>query len=155
MMLNTPVNYSIVSANLRDLGALREIEKTCFGSDAWPLLDLIGILTMSGIVRLKAVVNNRMAGFVGGDPRRDEGIGWITTICVRPEYRRMGIGSALLAECEQRMAQPAVRLSVRVTNANAIRLYQQKGYRQVDLWRHYYEGGEDALVLEKFLSTDR
>lgn len=148
-MQNPPIPYSIVPAHLRDLGELREIEQICFGSDAWPLLDLISILTMGGIVRLKAVVNGKMAGFVGGDTHRDEGIGWITTICVKPEYRRVGIGSDLLEQCERQMGQPAVRLSVKTTNTSAIHLYQQKGYRQVDRWVHYYEGGEDALVLEK------
>lgn len=151
LMLNTPIPYSIVPANLRDLGELREIEQICFASDAWPLLDLISILTMGGIVRLKAVVKGKMAGFVGGDTHRDDGTGWITTICVKPEFRRMGIGSALLEECERLMGQPAVRLSVKTTNTSAIRLYQQKGYHQVDRWLHYYEGGEDALVLEKRL----
>jgi ribosomal-protein-alanine N-acetyltransferase len=151
-MLNTPVDYSIVPANLKDLGALREIEQICFGADAWPLLDLISILTFAGIVRLKAVVNGKMAGFVGGDPHRDDGIGWITTICVRPEYRQMGIGSALLDKCERQMAQPTARLSVKVTNAGAIRLYEHKGYRQVDIWRRYYQDGTDALVLEKRLA---
>jgi ribosomal protein S18 acetylase RimI-like enzyme len=80
-------------------------------------------------------------------------MGWITTICVLPQYQNQGMGSALLAACENQMRQPVVRLSVRTSNLGAIRLYQHKGYRQVDVWRQYYMDHEDALVLEKHISA--
>jgi len=54
-----------------------------------------------------------MAGFIGGDYHKSEGIGWITTIGVRPEYRRRGIARALMVACEQIMNIPSIRLSVR------------------------------------------
>jgi len=146
--MSTPIPFSILTANLKDLPALRELERICFGADAWPLLDLISVLTMPGIVRLKSVVNGKMTGFVGGDFHRNDGMGWITTICVMPQYQHQGMGSALLAACERQMGQPVVRLSVRISNLGAIHLYQQKGYRQVDIWRQYYMDHEDALVLE-------
>ena len=115
------------------------------------LLDLIAVLSSPGIIRLKSVLDGKMVGFVGGDSHRNEGIGWITTICVRPEYQRRGIGSTLLAECERQMGQPVVRLSVRISNLTALHLYLQRGYQKVDLWKNYYEDREDALVLEKLL----
>ncbi len=46
---------AIEPATLRDLGALRHLEQVCFPKDAWPLLDLIGVLTFRGVMRLKAV----------------------------------------------------------------------------------------------------
>lgn len=149
--MDAPTTIPILPANLRDLPALRDLEQICFGRDAWPLLDLIAVLSSPGIVRLKSVLDGKMVGFVGGDSHRNEGIGWITTICVRPEYQRRGIGSALLAECERQMGQPAVRLSVRISNLTALHLYLQKGYQKVDLWKNYYEDREDALVLEKLI----
>lgn len=147
--MDNPVEFSILPATLRDLSALREMEPVCFGQDAWPLLDLISVLTLPGLVRLKSVVDGKMVGFVGGDTHRDEGIGWITTICVRPEFRHRGIGSALLESAEKQMGQAIVRLTVRVSNSAAIHLYGEKGYLQVDIWKGYYESGEDGLVLEK------
>ena len=149
--MDATTTIPILPANLRDLPALRDLEQICFGRDAWPLLDLIAVLSSPGIIRLKSVLDGKMIGFVGGDTHRNEGIGWITTICVRPEYQRRGIGSALLAECERQMGQPSVRLSVRISNLTALHLYLQKGYRKVDLWKNYYEDREDALVLEKFM----
>jgi hypothetical protein len=50
----------IEPASLRDLGALRRIEHICFLKDAWPLLDLIGVLTFGGVIRLKAVSDQQI-----------------------------------------------------------------------------------------------
>jgi ribosomal protein S18 acetylase RimI-like enzyme len=51
------------------------------------------------------------------------------------------------------MAQPRVRLCVRKSNAGAVDMYLQEGYQPVDLWKSYYIGGEDALVMEKNRSS--
>lgn len=144
----------IIPASIRDLSALRKLERICFGSDSWPLFDLIAVLTFPDVVRLKAVENNRMVGFVGGDPRPSQGFSWIVTIAVLPEYRRRGIGRALLYACEAQLKTPRLRLSVRATNQSAINLYEQEGYRTMDIWRSYYNDGENAIVMEKSRSTD-
>src|SRR3990172_6226569 len=103
----------IEPANWRDLNALRAMEPVCFPKDAWPLWDLIGVLTLPNVMRLKAVVNSRMVGFIAGDIRRAEKLAWIATIGVLPEYRQRGIGAALLQACEERLDVPRIRLSVR------------------------------------------
>ena len=69
----------IVPATLLDLNALRKLEKESFDRDAWPLLDLMAVLTFPEVVRLKAVEDNHMVGFVAGDPRPRDGWGWIAT----------------------------------------------------------------------------
>lgn len=143
----------IQTANWRDLNALRHLESECFPLDAWPLWDLVGVLTLGNIVRLKAVVNGRMVGFIAGDLRREENMAWIATLGVLPEYRRRGIGNTLLLECEARLDVARVRLSVRRSNSVAIRLYERLNYHLIDTWVGYYLDGEDALVLEKQLVT--
>ncbi len=111
--------------------------------------DLIGVLILPGLVRLKAVVGAEMAGFVGGDPHPAEGVGWIATLGVLSSYRRRGIATAMLVACEAAMGLPAVRLSVRRSNLAAAELYRGQGYHLVGVWPAYYFDGEDALVLEK------
>lgn len=143
----------ILPATLLDLLALYRLEKISFQQDAWPLMDLIAVLTYPGVVRLKAVVDRQMVGFIAGDVRHREGTGWIATLAVLPQYRRRGIGRALLRACEAKMLCTRFRLCVRTDNAEAIRLYEQEGYRRVDLWRRYYRDGGDALVMEKVLSA--
>jgi len=139
----------IEPSNWRDLNALRELERICFPLDAWPLLDRVGVLTRPAVVRLKAVVNGKMVGFVAGDVRRSQKLTLIATIGVLPEYRGRGIGSTLLRECEEQAGMPIVRLNVRISNRVAIHMYERMGYQVVSRWPRYYQDGEDALVMEK------
>jgi ribosomal-protein-alanine N-acetyltransferase len=141
----------IQSASLFDLGALRRLEHICFEKDAWPLLDLIAVLTWPEVIRLKAVDSSEMIGFVSADPRRTERTAWIATLAVDPGYRRRGIGRALMEACEAQVKLPIMKLTVRVSNQGAIVMYEQLGYRTSDIWRNYYNDGEDGLVMTKKL----
>jgi ribosomal-protein-alanine N-acetyltransferase len=139
----------IISASVLDLNALTKLERACFGPDAWPFLDLIAVLTFPDVVRLKAVEDGQMIGFVAGDPRPSEGLSWIATVGVAPAFRRRGIGRKLLRACEARLGTSRLRLSVRASNTGAIRLYQEEGYERAEVWQGYYRDGEAALVMEK------
>ena len=71
----------------------------------------------------------------------------ITTIAVRPEYRRRGhardlIGAALAAFPDA----SHVHLEVRPTNVEAIALYESLGFRETGRRPRYY-GDEDALLM--------
>ena len=149
MQNNADPAFQLENASWRDLGELRALENTCFGADAWPLLELLGLLTFPGVVRLKAVAAGVMVGFISGDARRAEKTGWILTLGVLPHWRRRGVAMALLLECERRLRMPQIKLTVRRSNTAAIRLYEKLGYQQVDIWSRYYRGGEDGLVLAK------
>ena len=142
---------SIEAATWRDLNHLRQLERACFPKDAWPLLDLIGVLSMRNVVRLKAMSDHQMVGFIAGDVRKSENTAWIATVGVIPEFRRQGIGKALLRSCESRLKVAKVCLNVRVSNGAAVKLYEQSGYSRAGLWTRYYEDGEDALLMEKIL----
>ena len=141
--------HEIVTATLRDLNQVKTLEKVCFPLDAWPLLDLIGVLSLPNIIRLKAVCGEKLVGFVAADIRRTEHISWIATIGVLPEHRGHGIGQALLQECEKQIPTASIRLCVRVSNTAAIEMYKTAGYTHVGNWSEYYRGQEDALVMEK------
>lgn len=143
--------WEIQAATWRDFTQLHYLEKSCFKpDDLWPFWDLIGILSLPGLVRLKAVSDDRMVGFIGGERKAATRMGWVTNLAVLPGYRRRGIASALLEECEEAFIDmKSIRLSVRASNQAAIHLYQNAHYRLVDRWNRYYAGGEDALVFEK------
>lgn len=142
-------DFQILPASWRDLGAVRRLEQICFPQDAWPLLDILSVLTFPNLIRLKAVCEDRLIGFVAADVRRHERLTWIATIGVLPEYRRQGVGRALMEACEALIPTPYIRLSVRASNQPAIRLYESMGYVPVGRWKAYYRDGEDALVMEK------
>jgi [ribosomal protein S18]-alanine N-acetyltransferase len=141
----------IVKASILDLNTLRKLEKEIFDKDAWSLFDLIAVLTFPDIIRLKAVEDDRMVGFIAGDPRPRDGWGWVATIAVDPRYQRRGIGRALLHECERQFGVLRSRLTVRLSNHGAISMYEKERYQTIDVWKGYYNDGEDALVMEKYL----
>ncbi|MBI5966126.1 MAG: GNAT family N-acetyltransferase [Chloroflexi bacterium] len=141
----------IIKASIIDLGALRKLEQESFGKDAWPLLDLIAVLTFTDVIRLKAMEDGQMIGFVAGDPHPRDGWGWIATIAVDPRYRRRGIGLALLHACESKLGVPQSRLTVRISNQSAITMYEKDGYKTTEIWKSYYNDGEDGMVMEKNL----
>lgn len=149
--MNNYPDFKLTTAGLGDLAQMRVIEKACFPLDAWPLLELIAVLMLPNLVKIKAEVEQLMVGFVGGEARRGEGAGWITTLGVLPQYQHRGIATALLDRCEMEMGMPVVKLTVRRSNIAAQRLYFERGYRQVKIWQGYYEGGEDGLILQKNL----
>lgn len=139
----------ISPASIKDLSDLRNLEKICFPIDQWPLLDLIGVLTLPGIVRLKAQVDHLFVGFIAGTVNRKNSIGWITTIAVIPEYQNKGIAQKLLRECETMMKMNSIKLTVRRSNSKAIHLYEKNGYFVQEIWNSYYIDGEDAVLFQK------
>jgi ribosomal-protein-alanine N-acetyltransferase len=147
--------YLITPATWRDLGALRTLEQICFPKDVWPIWDLIGVLTLPNMVRLKALAEREMVGFIAADCRLREGVAWIATVGVLPGYRRMGIGRALMEQCENEISLDVIRLCVRVSNQAAQEMYRVLGYGVKEIWAGYYQDGEDALVMEKIRRLER
>ena len=141
----------VQTANLLDLTALRKLEHDCFEKDAWPLLDLIAVLTFPEVIRLKVVEDGEMIAFAACDLRPSKSVAWIATIAVDPRWQRRGVGRMLLRACEEHVNLPRIKLSVRISNYGAIELYQKEGYRTIDVWGRYYSDQEDALVMEKRL----
>ena len=79
----------------------------------------------------------------------------ITTIAVRPEYRRRGHARALIGAALAAYPKAVhVHLEVRPTNTAAITLYESLGFRATGRRPRYY-GDEDALLMTLNLGEDR
>jgi ribosomal-protein-alanine N-acetyltransferase len=143
----------IETATLWDLNAIRELERVCFPQDAWPLLEMVGVLSLPSVLRWKVLDGEQLVAFVAADVRRSQNVAWIATISVHPDYRRQGLGSRLMTLAEESVGTKAMRLSARASNREALQLYQERGYEQIDVWPKYYVGGEDAVVMEKMLPS--
>jgi len=145
------MTFEIRPASILDLSGLQKLERACFQLDAWPLLDLVAVLTFPDVVRLKAVSEGHMVGFIAGDPRPSERSAWIATLGVLPDYRNQGIGKKLLDACEQQLKIERIRLCVRPSNLAALELYKNSGYQTIDRWKDYYNDKGDAIVMEKII----
>jgi ribosomal-protein-alanine N-acetyltransferase len=93
----------------------------------------------------------RLSGFVLASLAADEGE--ILSLCVAPECRRRGIGSALLERLREALiahGTQAFFLEVNAQNHAAIRLYEKAGFRAAGKRPAYYqssEGPQDALIM--------
>jgi len=75
----------------------------------------------------------------------------VMNVAVDPAHRRHGIGGRLLTELFARTGEDGHRgytLEVRVSNDEAIRLYEKLGFRSRGVRRAYYtDNREDALIM--------
>jgi ribosomal-protein-alanine N-acetyltransferase len=75
----------------------------------------------------------------------------VMNVAVSDSYRRRGIASALLGrlfEVTESDSRRGYTLEVRVSNAGAIRLYEQLGFEPRGIRRGYYtDNREDALIM--------
>lgn len=80
----------------------------------------------------------------------------IMDIAIAPGYRGRKVGRLLLERAiavAREQGAERLALEVRRSNAAAIRLYERSGFVHYSVRKGYYEGKEDALLLEKMLNV--
>ncbi|MEP6688638.1 MAG: ribosomal protein S18-alanine N-acetyltransferase, partial [Gemmatimonadales bacterium] len=140
--------YRIRSAAAADAPGLVAIERRAF-SDPWSENSFREALTSVWTFGLVAETGRGPAGYFIG--REVAGTGEVLNLAVAPEFRRRGIGGALLdaglLALQQRRVEE-VFLEVRESNHSAQALYLAYGFRAVGQRAAYYRNPrEDALVL--------
>jgi len=76
--------------------------------------------------------------------------GHIVSIAVKERHRGKGVGTMLMHASQDAMVEKTATesyLEVRVTNEEAISLYQKLGYSVTSRLEAYYKDGEAALVM--------
>ena len=96
------------------------------------------------------------------DPNRPSVVGYaglwlmvdeahITTVAVRRDFRGRGLGKVLMLammDLARDLGARMVTLEVRKSNAIAIKMYEELGFRQKGMRPRYYtDNGEDALIM--------
>lgn len=136
-----------------DAPAIAAMEKCCF-SDPWSEASIASEVHNPLSYWLVAEDQGRVVGYVGSQSVLDAAD--MMNLAVAPEYRRKGIGKALVNALANHLQQNnviALLLEVRVSNTPAIALYEQMGFQQVGIRPNYYRHPrEDALILRKGLS---
>jgi ribosomal protein S18 acetylase RimI-like enzyme len=144
------VEFTLRDYEPADFDALYEIDQACYPADiAYSRRDLRAYLRFSGAGCVVAAASNAVAGFCIS--ANQDGRGYIVTIDVLGQFRRSGMGSALLREVECRLAANGVRevrLETATDNDSAIAFWQKHGYRSLGIRKDYYPG-RDAFAMSK------
>lgn len=130
--------------------AIADLEKMCF-CDPWSLNSIASELTNPLSTWVVAVDNGIVCGYVGAQSVLDGAD--MMNIAVHPDYRKQGIGYALIANLIILLkAKNVITLSleVRPSNENAINLYNKMGFKIVGRRPGYYRNPrEDAYIMRK------
>ena len=145
----------IRQAKLYDVPAMARIERDSFGSP-WSAEEITKDVTAGGNVYVAvAEFGEEKAGY--GEIRMVAGEAQIYNIAIAPEFRREGIGEALLRHMIEKAEDDGcslVTLEVRGGNEAAMALYNKLGFRTVGRRKGYYaNGGEDAILMDLDLRT--
>ena len=137
---------------LRDLNAIEEIERASYPTP-WSRSMFAGELAKPSSICLGAVdgATDELAGYLIISRYVDA---WhVMNVAVDPDHRRQGIASLLLNrlfELTSGRSRRGYTLEVRVSNAGAIKLYEELGFRPRGVRRGYYtDNREDALIMWK------
>ena len=143
------MRYLIRPMMIEDLPLVIQIEETCFPQPWSEDLYRQELVTNSVARYLALFEGEELLGYVGiwlivGEVH-------ITTIAVREDRRRQGIGEALLIAVIDLAADHGadlITLEVRQANVAARQMYRKFGFTEVGMRPRYYsETGEDAVLM--------
>lgn len=127
------------------------LEKICFSSP-WSADSLIEASGRTDSSFLTAFVDGKFAGYAGMLCVLDEG--QICNVAVCPDFRRMGVGEALMAaqrEVARSRGITVMMLEVRASNTAAQRLYEKLGWEKLGTRKNFYSSPrEDALLYNLY-----
>jgi ribosomal-protein-alanine N-acetyltransferase len=138
-----------------DFETLYQIDQLCYPPGiAYDHNSMAYYLGVPGAFCQVAEAAGTVAGFI--ITHRKRAVGYIVTIDVLEAYRRMCIGTGLLAAAETNAAMLGVNrmdLETATTNKAAIAFWKRHGYREVGTVKNYYGRGLDAFAMQKSLSA--
>ena len=141
---------SITKMDESHVSQIAALEKICF-SEPWSENSIASELTNPLSVWLVAEIDGALVGYIGSQSVLGESD--VMNVAVSPDYRRRGIGEALvlaLVEELKKQGNHCLSLEVRLSNAPARSLYEKLGFAEVGRRPNYYRNPkEDALILRK------
>jgi [ribosomal protein S18]-alanine N-acetyltransferase len=129
-----------------DLPAVISIERRSFPAP-WSLAMFVLELSKPSGICLAATEGNELLGYLVCS--RYDRVWHVMNVAVAPERRRQGVASGLisrlLAEAGDELP---FTLEVRVSNREAIAMYEKLGFRSAGVRpRYYQDNGEDAMIM--------
>jgi ribosomal-protein-alanine N-acetyltransferase len=144
----TALAVEIRGLRIGDLAAIEAIEKRAYPTP-WSRSMFASELAKPTSICLGAFEDGRLVGYTINSRYVDA---WhVMNVAVDPDYHRRGIATALLNRLFDLTARDERRgytLEVRVSNQDAIDLYEKLGFESRGVRRGYYtDNREDALIM--------
>ena len=144
----TAVAIEIRVLELGDLTAIEEIEQQAYPTP-WSRSMFASELAKPTSICLGAFEGQDLVGYVINSRYVDA---WhVMNVAVAPDHQRRGVASALLErlfEVTRDDERRGYTLEVRVSNEDAIRLYEKLGFESRGIRRGYYtDNREDAVIM--------
>lgn len=140
-----------------DLNAIMRTENLCFGDERFETGGVKAFLARRDSFGLVAMNRDEVVGAAMCVCSPHYSLGRIISVAVLKEFRRRGIASALIRECEEEFVRRGfTRFALEVASDNiaAIRTYTSIGYRIEGAIKDYYSHGRNAFYMEKDLTMD-
>lgn len=149
--MSAPRTTSIRPMERADLDAVMAIEQVSYPAP-WKREHFIQEIHSHLSLPCVVLLDGTVAGYVCLMSLFEEA--QILNIAIAPAYRGQGLARLLMdhaiAAARKRGAE-LLTLEVRESNVGAIALYESYGFERYFVRRGYYEGKEDALLMEKRL----
>jgi ribosomal-protein-alanine N-acetyltransferase len=129
-----------------DLPSVIAIERRSFPTP-WSLAMFVLELSKPSGICLAAVEGEQLIGYLVCS--RYDTVWHLMNVAVAPERRREGMASRLIEHLFDTAGDSApFTLEVRMSNREAIEMYERFGFRSAGVRRRYYhDNGEDALIM--------
>ena len=131
--------FEIIPMTVEHIDGVLAVEEATF-SIPWTRKDFEREMTENNLaIYYVAVADGKIVGYAGMWHVITEG--HITNVAVLEDYRKQGVGDALMAQLEQVAMEKemiGITLEVRISNAPAQYLYHKHGYRAEGLRKNYY-----------------
>jgi ribosomal-protein-alanine acetyltransferase len=145
------MSHQIRIASEADLENIMQIEKACFGNDAWSKSNMKSEILAPHTTYVVAEESNSLIGYAGLSKLASSTSCDIQTIAVSESHRGLGVGrklmESLLAFARAQKAKE-VFLEVREDKPTPQKLYLSLGFKAIDRRENYYQpDGVAAIVM--------
>jgi [ribosomal protein S18]-alanine N-acetyltransferase len=141
------IAVGITSLSYADLPKVIAIERRSFPAP-WSLAMFVLELSKPSSICLAAVHEGELIGYLICS--RYHTVWHVMNVAIDGKFRRRGVATSLIEHLFSVTDSGGERytLEVRVSNAEAIRMYESFGFRSAGIRRRYYhDNNEDALIM--------